>query len=79
MGQHHMDVCGEGDAVERRHLLRLASEAGLQQKPAETMIDRMLDHAASLAQRAREFPIRRATVLQMKTAVDLCRKRLAAA
>jgi serine/threonine-protein kinase HipA len=79
MGQHHMDVCGEGDAVERRHLLRLASEAGLQQKPAEAIIDQMLDHAASLSQRANAFPIRRATVLRMKTSVDLCRKRLAPA
>jgi serine/threonine-protein kinase HipA len=79
MGQHHMDVCGEGDAVERRHLLRLASEAGLQQKPAEAIIDQMLDHAASLSQRASAFPIRRATVLRMKTSVDLCRKRLAPA
>ena len=28
MGQHHMDVCGEGAAVGRDHLLRLAGRAG---------------------------------------------------
>ena len=39
MGQHHMDVCGEGAAVGRDHLLRLARRVGWAcpwQKPRST-------------------------------------------
>ncbi|WP_396957749.1 HipA domain-containing protein [Nitrosomonas sp.] len=28
MGQHHMDICGEGAVIERYHLVRLATEGG---------------------------------------------------
>lgn len=76
MGQHHMDVCGEGDAVERGHLLRLASEGGVPPKAAAAIIDRMLAQAATFAQRVAVFPIRRAMVQQMKAAIDTCRERL---
>ncbi len=77
MGQHHMDVCGEGAAVERGHLLRLASEGGMPTKAAETVIDQMLEQAAGFGQRAAAFPIRRATLQQMNAAVGACRRRLA--
>lgn len=77
MGQHHMDVCGEGHAVERGHLLRLASEGGLPLKAAEAVMNQMLERAASFTRRAAAFPIRRATVQRMKTAIEACRKRLA--
>jgi serine/threonine-protein kinase HipA len=73
MGQHHMDICGEGDAVERGHLLRLASEGGVPLKAAEAIIDQMLVQAATFVQRAAAFPIRRATVQQMKVEIDACR------
>lgn len=73
MGQHYMDVCGEGQAVERGHLLRLASEGGVAAKAADTTIDRMLVQAATFAQRAAAFPIRRATVQRMKVMIDRCR------
>jgi serine/threonine-protein kinase HipA len=77
MGQHHMDVCGAGDAVERSHLLRLAAEGGVLPKTAEAIIAQMLAQAATFAQRATAFPIRRATVQRMKAAIDVCCKRLA--
>jgi len=76
MGQHHMDVCGEGNTVERGHLLRLASEGGVPMKTAEVIIDRMLEPAVTFAPRAAAFPIRRATVQQMKAAIERCRGRL---
>lgn len=76
MGQHHMDVCGEGRAVERGHLLRLASEGGVPMKAAQSAIDRMLAQTASFAQRAAAFPIRRATVQRMKAAIQACCRRL---
>ena len=76
MGQHHMDVCGEGRDVEREHLLRLASEGGVRRTAAELTIDRMQEQAPSFAQRAAAFPIRRTTVQQMTAAIQKCSGRL---
>lgn len=76
MGQHHMDICGEGDVVERSHLLRLASESGVPMEAAGIIIDRMLEPAATFAQRAAAFPIRTTTVHLMQAAIDACCKRL---
>ena len=75
-GQHHMDICGEGQAVTRGHLLRLAAEGGVPTKAAEAIIDRMLAQAAGFAQRAAAFPIRRMTMQRMKTTVEGCCKRV---
>lgn len=77
MGQHHMDVCGEGRAVERGHLLRLAAEGGVATKAAEATIDRMVTQAATFAQRATAFAIRRATVRHMNAAIESCCARVA--
>jgi serine/threonine-protein kinase HipA len=76
-GQHHMDVCGEAAAVERRHLLRLAAEGGVAPKAAEAAIDRMLPQAAAFGPRAAAAPIRRATLRRMTAAVEASRARLA--
>ena len=76
-GQHHMDICGEGDQVRRSHLLRLATEGGVLSNVAQTTIDRMLTQAETFAERARRFPIRRATVQRMTIAIDANRMRLA--
>ncbi len=76
MGQHHMDVCGEGNAVERSHLQRLASEAGVSPKVAENIIDMMLMQAATFTRRASTFPIRRVTVQQMKAAIEKCSRKV---
>ena len=76
MGHHHMDVCGEGHAVERGHLLRLASEGGVAAKAAEATIDRMVAQAATFSQRATAYPIRRATVQRMKAAIHNCQEQL---
>ncbi|MBB6082946.1 hypothetical protein [Castellaniella defragrans] len=75
-GQHHMDVCGEGDAIERSHLARLASESGVPEKIAGTVIDGMLEHASTFIQRAEKFPIRRATRQMMSRALERSRQRL---
>lgn len=76
MGQHHMDVCGEGAAVELRHLLRLATESGVQLKSAEDIIERMLQKSSGFAGRLAAFPIRRATAQGLASAIDACRRRL---
>lgn len=75
-GQHHMDVCGQGHAVGRSHLLRLASEGGIQRKAAEATIDKMLTQTVTFAQRAKSYPIRRATLQQMRGVIDACQERL---
>lgn len=41
-GEHYLDVCGEGRAVTRAHMLKLAAEGGLDQAWAKRAIDRML-------------------------------------
>jgi len=76
MGQHHMDVCGESHAVERGHLLRLASEGGVATKTAEATIDRMVAQAVAFSQRSAAYPIRRATVQRMNVAIEKGVKRL---
>lgn len=76
MGQHHMDICGEGAVVERRHLLRLATEGGVPLKAAEGIIARMLEQASGFTLRSTAFPIRRATAQRISTAIDACRRRL---
>ncbi|WP_431287204.1 type II toxin-antitoxin system HipA family toxin [Roseateles chitinivorans] len=77
MGQHHMDVCGEGNAVGRFHLLRLAAEGGVAKQFAEAMIDSMAEQAAAFGRRAMAFPIRRTTVKLMVSAVNACLQRMA--
>lgn len=76
MGQRHMDVCGEGRAVERSHLLRLAAEGGVATKAAEAIIDGMLAQATTFSQRAASYPIRRATVQRMKALIHNCQEKL---
>ncbi|MDR3220868.1 MAG: type II toxin-antitoxin system HipA family toxin [Candidatus Accumulibacter sp.] len=76
MGQHHLDVCGEGQSVKRGHLLRLAAEGGVPKKTAEAVMERMLEQAASFSRRAATFPIRRRTLRQMESAIAACRERL---
>ncbi len=76
MGHHHMDVCGEGNAVKRSHLLRLASEGGVATKAAEATIDRMVAQAVTFSQRAAAYPIRRTTVQRMKASIHNCQKKL---
>jgi serine/threonine-protein kinase HipA len=76
MGQHHLDVCGEGAAIERQHLLRLAKEGGVPTKQAEEVIGRMLLQASSLAERFERVPIRQTMAREIKSAIDACRRRL---
>jgi len=76
-GQHHMDICGEGATVERRHLLRLAEEGDVAQQTAEAIIERILAGADTLAARVIDFPIQRGTVQRLQSVVSACCKRLA--
>lgn len=75
-GEHHMDVCGEGAAVESSHLLRLATQGGVPSKTAEAVLERLLEQAAGFSRRAAAFPVRRATVQGICYAIDAGRKRM---
>lgn len=75
-GQHHMDICGEGEAVTRAQLLRLAADGGMTAKDADALIEPMLAQANTFPARAAAFPIRRTTARRMSEAVEACRSRL---
>jgi len=69
-GQHHMDICGESRAVDRGHLLRLASKGGVATRAAEATLDQMMTQVATFSLRASAYPIRRATVQRMKASIQ---------
>lgn len=75
-GQHHMDICGEGDKVTRAHLLRLAAEGGVEHRYATRKIDDMLEHSADISQRASNHPIRKSTIRRLASRVETNRRRL---
>ena len=76
MGQHHLDVCGEGAAIERQHMLRLAKEGGVSIKQAEVVVDRMLLQAVTFRERFERAPIRQTLAQQMTSTIEACRLRL---
>lgn len=76
-GQHHMDVCGEGAAISRDTLLRLAREGGVPLKPAESVIARMREQADGFSRRAANYPLRQETVRKMAAVTAKCSERLA--
>ncbi len=73
-GEHSMDYAGEGARVRREHLLRLATDSGVAQTTALETIDRIASVAADFAQRATEYPIRRATVRHIAAVIAQCRE-----
>lgn len=77
MGQHLMDVCGEGAGISRDHMLRLARESGVATAFANQTIDQMLDQVDLIAHQASELPIRQQTVSHVVKTVQACRARLA--
>ncbi len=65
-----MDVCGEGRAITRALMLKLAEQGGLTRACATTVLDRMAERAGDLRALAAERPIRRATVARLLASVD---------
>jgi serine/threonine-protein kinase HipA len=72
-GQHQTDVCGEAVRIQRSHLLQLARQGGVEVQFAQDSIDRVLEQAGRLRERAQEFPIRTATIRRIARAVEACR------
>lgn len=75
-GEHFMDVCGEGKAVTRAHLLNLARQADLDRPAAVRAIDRMLEAVADLPVMAADAAVSRATLAKIVARVDANRERL---
>ena len=75
-GEHHMDVAGEGGTITRHHLLKLATDADLNLTLATRLLDTMLIQQATFAERARQYPIRNATVQTISRALNTIRQRL---
>ncbi len=73
-GEHSMDYVGEGANVRREHLLRLATESSVAPIMAKETIDRIAIVAAGFAQRATDYPIRRATVRRIAAVIAQCRE-----
>jgi len=69
-GQHQMDVCGEGQAITRALMLKLAEQGGLTRAWAATVLDRMVELAGQLPTLAAERPIRRTTVARLVASVE---------
>lgn len=75
-GEHQMDVCGEGLAPGKPHLLRLAKEGGVEVRWAEEVIERMVTVARAFRDLAKAEPIRTATVQAVWKSVSACRDRM---
>ena len=75
-GEHQMDVCGEGRAVTKALLLKLAEQGGLEKAWAEQAVARIAGQAGALEQLASNWPIRRATGGMITAAVEANRARL---
>jgi serine/threonine-protein kinase HipA len=69
-GEHQTDVCGEGRQVTRTHLLMLASQGGVDATVATAIIDRLIEQAGLFRKLAHDYPIRRATVQYIASAID---------
>jgi serine/threonine-protein kinase HipA len=77
-GEHQMDVCGEGRAIGRAHLMQLAQACDLDPPWAAQVVDAMVAHGAAFTAEAGQYAIRRATVKDMQSAIDRNVARLSA-
>jgi serine/threonine-protein kinase HipA len=76
-GEHQMDICGEGLAPSRADLLKLADQSGLDRTACDAVIERITQTAGEFKAQARDFAIRRNTVLSMLRKIDANRSRMA--
>ncbi len=58
-GEHQMDICGEARAPGRKHLLELASKAGIVQRAATEIIERIATVADSFSDFVEDLPVRK--------------------
>lgn len=75
-GEHQMDLCGEGRAIGRTHLLELARQGGVDGPFAQATIDRAVQVLGTWAQRAEPHAIRGATLRRLRAALAASHDRL---
>ncbi len=75
-GEHQMDVCGEGSAITRSHMLELAKQGDVPIGFAQESLERALTLVDKLAIMAKNHPIRQTTMRAIGAAVEVNRDRL---
>ncbi|HEY1610878.1 MAG TPA: type II toxin-antitoxin system HipA family toxin [Paraburkholderia sp.] len=75
-GEHQMDVCGEGLAPAKQHLLKLAEQTGVKKAGAQRVIERTAQVAATFRKAAKDFAIRRTTVATIAAHIEANRARM---
>jgi serine/threonine-protein kinase HipA len=75
-GEHQMDVCGEGRAITRSHMVDLAKHGDVPVGFAQDCLERALSLVDLLPTMAKNHPIRQTTLRTIKSAVEGNRARL---
>lgn len=75
-GEHQMDVCGEGRAITRSHMLELAKQGDVPVGFAQECLERALALVDKLATMAKNHSIRQTTMRAIRSAVEGNRDRL---
>lgn len=68
-GEHQMDICGEGRAPARQHLLQLASQGGIDAGFAASAIECVTEVASRFNAVASQWPIRSSTLKTLRQAI----------
>jgi len=72
-GEHATSVAGQGKAITREHLLKVAKSGGLEVRQANNCIDHWLGVVRGLADHVGDLPIRQSTLQTlMQTTTGLC-------
>lgn len=76
LGEHHMDIEGEGAAPGREHLLSLAQKASLTVKEAKATIDKFCAVSTRLQLMAAPYPLKKSNLSLINKTIAANRKRL---
>lgn len=76
-GEHQMDICGEAREPTRKNLLELAKRGGIPEKIAIDSVERIAEVATRFNEFIDEFPIRKATIEEIKAALSSNQGRMA--
>jgi serine/threonine-protein kinase HipA len=70
-GEHQLDICGEARSPARKHLLELASKAGISKRDATERIDRITSVAVAggFGDLVGDLPIRKQTLSVIEKAI----------
>ncbi|HEY8272193.1 MAG TPA: type II toxin-antitoxin system HipA family toxin [Pseudobdellovibrionaceae bacterium] len=75
-GEHQMDICGEGRAPTKTHLLKLAEKSGIHIKVFEEILEEVTAAARQFKTEAKNWPLRTATIHTIHQTIQANSKRL---